>query len=169
MQFLKSPNFENIVTEKKLIVIHWTAGSFTSAIDWFQDIVSKVSAHYLISVTGTIIQMVDEKNVAWHCNPSNSYYLKKDYGIVNEGLNFCSIGIELEGPPSMLNLSKWQDMQISACSDLCKDIAIRNPGILVTDHSTIDAHMEKRDVKRGVGVDSFPWSKLLELSGLNEA
>jgi N-acetylmuramoyl-L-alanine amidase len=169
IQFLQSPNFERRETEKKLIVIHDTVGSFASAIDRFQNPASKVSAHYLISVTGSIVQMVDEKFTAWHCNPSNSRNLKQFLDIVHEGLNWCSIGIELEGRPSDLGLSGWQDVQIKTCAELCREIESRHSGILLTDHSTIDFGLGKIDVKKNTGIDIFPWQTLLTLSGIPDA
>ena len=165
---LKSPNFEERETDKKLVVAHWTAGSFASAIDHFQSPASRVSSHYLISVTGTIVQMVDEKYIAWHCNPSNTRNLKTFLPIIYEGLNYCSIGVELEGPPSFLGLTEWQDVQLQSFAELCRDIATRYR-VLLTDHSTIDNGLGKIDVKLGKGIDIFPWSKLLDLSAIPDA
>ncbi len=169
IEFLQSPNFERRETEKKLIVIHHTAGAFGGVLDHFTNPLSRVSAHYVVSVTGTIVQMVAEKYIAWHCNPSNTRNLKTYIPIVNEGLNYVSIGIELEGPPSWLRLSKWQDIQITACAELCKDIASRWWNVLLTDHSTIDNGLGKIDVKKNTGIDVFPWATLLNLSAIPDA
>jgi N-acetylmuramoyl-L-alanine amidase len=169
IEFLKSPNFEQRETEKKLIVIHHTAGAFAGVLDHFTNPASKVSAHYVVSVSGTVVQMVDEKYIAWHCNPSNSRNLKTFIDIVFEGLNHCSIGIELEGPPSFLGLNKWPDVQIQTCADLCRMIAARHWNILLTDHSTIDNGLGKIDVKKNTGIDLFPWETLVNLSGVPDA
>jgi N-acetylmuramoyl-L-alanine amidase len=169
IQFLQSPNFERRETEKKLIVIHHTAGAFGSVLDHFTNPASRVSAHYVVSVTGSIVQMVAEKYIAWHCNPSNSRNLKTYIPPVNEGLNYCSIGIELEGPPSWLKLSQWPDIQIRALAELCRDIESRWMAILLTDHSTIDNGLGKIDVKKNTGIDIFPWGTLLTLSGIPDA
>jgi N-acetyl-anhydromuramyl-L-alanine amidase AmpD len=68
----------------KYIVIHDTEGSYQSAIDWFQDPASYVSAHYVIrSSDGEVTQMVKNKDVAWH---AGNWYM-----------NMHSIGIEHEG------------------------------------------------------------------------
>lgn len=64
------------------IVIHDTEGSFAGSVSWFQDPTAKVSAHYIVrSIDGYIVQMVDEKNVAWH----------------DKCFNTTTIGIEHEG------------------------------------------------------------------------
>jgi hypothetical protein len=66
------------------LVIHVMQGSYGSAINWFQNPNSNVSAHYLLrSVDGDVTQMVREKDVAWHAG--------------NWNYNTWSVGIEHEG------------------------------------------------------------------------
>lgn len=66
------------------VIIHDTEGSYASAISWFQNPSSGVSAHYVIrSSDGQITQMVREANTAWHAG--------------NWDYNVRSIGIEHEG------------------------------------------------------------------------
>ena len=161
-----------------LIVIHWTAGSSESAVSWFQsDSNLQSSAHYVIDTNGKIVNMVTEENVAWHAGVSSW----KDYPTypadkINfpfagdwNSLNPCSLGIELEGPPSCIQLYGWKDAQIKACAELCNDIFIRRPDIKIIDHSRICS--TKIDVLRGTGKseDVFPWQQLLDLSGVPEA
>lgn len=80
--FIPSPNFvkkENRKIDK--IIIHITQGSFTSAIGWFKMKSSKVSAHFLVSRAGAVVQMVKTKDVAWHARPWNT----RSIGIEHEG------------------------------------------------------------------------------------
>ena len=73
------------------IVIHVTQGSWSSAINWFQNPSSDVSAHYVIrSRDGEIAQCVSDINIAWHAG--------------NWPVNRISIGIEHEG---FMNDPKW--------------------------------------------------------------
>lgn len=66
------------------IIIHVTQGSWSSAINWFQDPRAQVSAHYVIrSHDGKIAQCVSDMNIAWHAG--------------NWPVNVHSIGIEHEG------------------------------------------------------------------------
>ncbi len=175
--FLKSPNFTNVI-DKTLLVIHWTAGPFESCISWFQNEKSRASAHYVVAYNGEIVQMVEEEDVAWHAGVSSW----KNYPTIWQGvewgaLNPCSIGIEAEGPPTFIRSKllglglrvEWQDAQIRALAELCKDIRNRHPNIKIIDHSRICA--AKIDVIEGTGKpeDAFPWAKLLELSGVPEA
>ena len=67
----------------RYIVIHTTEGSADGAASWFQNDKSHVSAHYVISRTGEIVQLVRQRNVAWHAG--------------NWAVNTTSIGIEHEG------------------------------------------------------------------------
>lgn len=62
------------------LILHSMAGSFAGSEAWFKNPKSQVSAHYLVSKTGQLLNMVRPENRAWHC------YL----------LNGTSIGIEHE-------------------------------------------------------------------------
>lgn len=64
------------------VAIHTTQGSYASAISWFQNCSSSVSAHYVIrSSDGQVTQMVREASKAWHVGNSNGYTV----GIEHEG------------------------------------------------------------------------------------
>lgn len=68
----------------KYFVIHDTEGSYNSAINWFQNGNSGVSAHYVIrSSDGAMTQMVRNADTGYHAG--------------NWSYNICSIGIEHEG------------------------------------------------------------------------
>ncbi|ETX29511.1 N-acetylmuramoyl-L-alanine amidase [Roseivivax isoporae LMG 25204] len=70
------------------MVIHYTAmKSAERARDWLCDGASGVSAHYVISETGCLWQLVDEEMRAWHAGAG------RWGGIVD--MNSRSIGIEL--------------------------------------------------------------------------
>lgn len=66
------------------IVVHVTQGSFSSAINWFQNSGANVSAHYTVrSSDGFIGQSVHEKDIGWHAG--NWDYNKTSIGIEHEG------------------------------------------------------------------------------------
>jgi uncharacterized lipoprotein YddW (UPF0748 family) len=65
------------------VVIHVTEGSAQSAINWFLDPRAGVSAHYIVSLGGTVYQMVREKDIAWHAG--NKLYNSLSVGIEHEG------------------------------------------------------------------------------------
>ena len=67
----------------RYIVIHTTEGSADGAAAWFQNDKSHVSSHYVVSRSGEIVQLVRQRNIAWHAG--------------NWAVNTTSIGIEHEG------------------------------------------------------------------------
>jgi N-acetyl-anhydromuramyl-L-alanine amidase AmpD len=146
-----------------LIVVHWVAGSFNSCIRTFADGLREASAHFVISKTGEVVQMVDLKNRAWHAGKSET----KDFG---PHCNNYSFGIELEGPPSFVGSNGWNDEQIKSLVEVCKHIQKEVPTVqFITDHSTISPG-RKIDVKGSTGkkVDIFPWSEFINQVQIKE-
>lgn len=86
-----SSNFVRIIGDRgpiELIVIHYTAShDDESAISWLCDPKSGVSSHFVIRRDGSIVQLVDTENVAFHAGRASWRGRKK--------INFRSIGIEL--------------------------------------------------------------------------
>lgn len=90
MAVIPSPNYFKTCPnrEVKYIVLHATASSTTeSAVRWFKDPASKVSAHYVIGKDGSVVQMVDLEHIAWHAGKSECE------GFTD--INNKSVGIEL--------------------------------------------------------------------------
>ena len=50
----------------RLIVIHVTEGPFWGSISWLQNQKAHASAHFVVSRTGRIVQMVHIGDIAWH-------------------------------------------------------------------------------------------------------
>ena len=69
------------VGDIKVVVVHTVQGSYAGCISWFKNPAAQVSAHYVISKTGAITQMVKEKDIGWHVGSQNGYTL----GIEHEG------------------------------------------------------------------------------------
>ncbi|MFF0447972.1 N-acetylmuramoyl-L-alanine amidase [Streptomyces sp. NPDC004609] len=66
------------------VVIHLTTDVFPIMLAMFKDPTERVSAHYMISATGTrIAQCVRERDVAWHSG--NVWYNHRSIGIEHEG------------------------------------------------------------------------------------
>jgi N-acetylmuramoyl-L-alanine amidase len=70
-----------------LIVDHWMVSTFEGALAHFMNGGAQVSAHFLISQGGRIVQVVRDEDTAYHCG--------------NWMLNQQSIGIEHEGGPNL--------------------------------------------------------------------
>lgn len=94
------------------VTIHYTQGTYSGAIAWFQNCSASVSAHYVIrSVDGQVAQMVPEADKAWHVGVANSY----------------TIGIEHEAYGNIYSYFTMNMYQSSA--NLVKNICSRRPNI----------------------------------------
>jgi N-acetyl-anhydromuramyl-L-alanine amidase AmpD len=76
----------------ELIVVHTTAGTFDGTVDWFSRPESKVSAHYLVGLSGRVAAFVDEADVARHAGR----VLDPLVPLPDGDPNLFSIGIEFE-------------------------------------------------------------------------
>ncbi|MBI5898041.1 MAG: N-acetylmuramoyl-L-alanine amidase [Rhodocyclales bacterium] len=82
-----SPNFDQ--RRPNFVILHQTTNATVDkALATLTDPARKVSAHYLISRDGSLLQLVDESNRAWHAGESR-------WGGMSD-LNSASIGIELD-------------------------------------------------------------------------
>ena len=48
------------------LVIHVAEGSWASTYTWFRNPRAEASAHYVVSSTGRVAQMVPDRDIAWH-------------------------------------------------------------------------------------------------------
>ena len=113
----KSPNFNQRPKGSKInsIIIHYTGmKTFNEALERLCDKNSKVSSHYLIGRDGKIINLVDEKNRAWHAGISQWKGVKD--------INDISIGIELENPGYEFGYIPYPKKQMNALVLLCKEL-----------------------------------------------
>ena len=147
-----SPNYSKKTRLKKdikFVIIHYTG--MQSEIESFKRLMDpqyKVSSHYLINRKGEIIQMVKEKNIAWHAGKSRWKKFKN--------LNNYSIGIELVNKGHQFGYQNFSRQQISSliklCTKLKKKYLIKKENFL--GHSDI-APLRKADPG-----EKFPWKKL---------
>ena len=148
-KFIPSSNYSKKKRKIKFIIIHYTGmQSERASINRLTSKRSNVSAHYLINKKGDIINMVDEKNIAWHAGKS------KWKNFVN--LNEKSIGIELVNKGLQFGYETFSKKQISKLVSLCK-ILIKKYKLKSTDilgHSDI-APLRKKDPG-----EKFPWKIL---------
>jgi len=147
-----SPNFSRNsrkTKDIKLIVIHYTGmQSKIVSVKRLMSKNSKVSCHYLIDRKGEIVQMVQDKKVAWHAGKSKWKNFKN--------LNKNSIGIELVNKGHKFGYQNFSEKQIKSLIKLCKSLkkkyAIEKENFL--GHSDISP---LRKIDPG---EKFPWKKL---------
>lgn len=144
--FAKSPNYRECANRTpQLIVLHSTGGNFDGAVSWLRNPDSGVSAHYVVSRAGRVVQLVQCKDIAWHAGKGKW----KSYNDVNK----ISVGIEMEHFDFK---SDWPDEQIEAVAEVVK-IIMEKYNIPV---ENIVGH---RDIAPGRKVDpdtNFPWHEL---------
>lgn len=80
-----------------MITVHVTEGDAASARSWFANPAAQVSAHYLVTVDGTIDQFVDEDDTAYH--NGRVFEPTAPLVVARPGVNpnAYSIGVEHEG------------------------------------------------------------------------
>ena len=133
----------------KYVILHYTGmQSEIESIKRLKNPKAKVSCHYLVNRRGEVIQMVNDKFVAWHAGRSK---WKK---FIN--LNNYSIGIELVNKGHEFGYQNFNKKQIKSliilCMNLKKKYSIKKENFL--GHSDI-APLRKCDPG-----EKFPWKKL---------
>lgn len=87
-RFERTPNMGEAM-EPRFLVMHYTAGpALESSVRWLRRREARASAHLVIGRDGSVVQLAPFDRIAWHAGVS------RWNGI--EGLNRCSIGIELD-------------------------------------------------------------------------
>ncbi|MBC2670427.1 N-acetylmuramoyl-L-alanine amidase [Novosphingobium piscinae] len=143
---VRSPNRNARQLPVTMIVLHYTGmRTAAEALERLCDPAAEVSAHYLIDEDGTVIQLVDEAERAWHAG--RSYWR----GITD--VNSASVGIELVNPGHEFGYRDFPKAQIDALLPLLGDIRRRHqvPRGNVVGHSDV-APARKQDPG-----ERFPW------------
>lgn len=155
-----SPNYRKSKGKRNItcVIIHATATSgLQSPKEWLCDPASQVSAHYLIDVDGTIYQLVDDNDIAWHAGVSE--WKGQD------NVNNFSIGIELVNANDG-KMEYPEEQRTSLCGLVAEICETHNIGA-----SDVVGHL---DIAPGRKTDpaNFPWDDFrmdlvkLEGSGL---
>ena len=146
----KSPNFDTRHGQAvDMLVLHYTDMLSTDeAVARLCDAEAKVSAHYVVSEKGDVIQLVDEKERAWHAG--EAFWR----GMSN--INARSIGIEMANPGHTNGYVHFPEAQMQSVIALCKEIMVRHeiPARNIVGHSDV-AFLRKMDPG-----ELFNWSRL---------
>ena len=138
-----SPNFDQ--RRPNLVIIHHTSNATSAqALRTLTTPERKVSAHYLIDRDGSIVQLVDERERAWHAGLSW-------WGGVTD-VNSSSIGIELDNTGS----EPFADAQIDALLALLTDIRQRYP----IPTANFIGHADVAPTRKDDPSPLFPWARL---------
>jgi N-acetylmuramoyl-L-alanine amidase len=133
-----------------ILVLHYTGmRSAAEALERMCDASAQVSAHYMVDEDGSILQLVDEDQRAWHAGVS--------VWRQHSDINSRSIGVEIVNPGHEFGYRSFPEAQMVAVTALCQGILQRHPGIRpagVVGHSDIAP-----DRKEDPG-ELFDWPRL---------
>lgn len=144
-ELVRSPNFE--ARRPNFVILHHTSSDVAErALATLTSRERAVSAHYLITRQGALVQLVDERMRAWHAG--ESWWA----GITD--MNSASIGIELDNNGE----EPFAEVQIATLLALMSDLRERYkiPAANVLGHADV-APRRKTDPSH-----FFPWRRLAE-------
>lgn len=144
MPIIPLPYFDDRLENIDTVIIHCVAHDVYDAIESFRQ--HEVSAHYLISESGKIYELVPEKKRAWHAGVS--FWQKRT------SLNHSSIGIELCSPSFGQN--PYPLKQIQSLIRLLKKIKRRYH----IKKNRILGHSDIAPERKADPGKSFPWAYL---------
>lgn len=151
-----SPNFSTGRNGKNIIALvdHITAGSYPGCLSWMQNPASKASAHYLVTKTGRIIQMVKEGDRAW----ANGIVNHPNWSLYDGyNPNNYTLSIEHEGQPGDV----MSEAQYQATLWLHKDLTQKYGISIDSDHIIGHYRIDSVDRANCPG-NGFPWARLFK-------
>ncbi|MDE2579943.1 MAG: N-acetylmuramoyl-L-alanine amidase [Hyphomicrobiales bacterium] len=131
------------------ILLHYTGmPTAQAAVDLLCDPKTEVSAHYVVSEDGAVIQLVPEAMRAWHAG--------KSFWRGETDMNSATIGIEIANAGHDGGLPPFPDAQIRSVIALCKDIIERH----AIAPQRILAHSDIAPARKIDPGEAFPWEQL---------
>lgn len=139
------PHYDERQTSVDMLVLHTTAFNGDKAVECLDKL--KLSVHYILTIEGELIKLVDEGNRAWHVGVGFWRGVEQD-------LNSHAIGIEICSPS--LGQESFSNAQIEKLIHFCSKL-VRKYKIVpqnVVGHSDV-APLRKPDPGM-----AFPWKRL---------
>jgi len=133
-----------------MVVLHYTEMGSDAALGRLCDPAAEVSAHYLISETGHVWQLVPEDRRAWHAGHGQ-------WGAVKD-VNSRSVGIELANPGD----TPFPEPQMRALEAVMRGIMARWP----VPPERVIAHSDMAPMRKRDPGPKFDWRRLA-LQGLS--
>lgn len=156
IKWQKSPNYWNGRHGRKIIAIvdHITAGLMPGCLDWMCNPRSKASAHYLVTKSGEVYQLVAEGDTAFHAGE-----VKKHTWKLHDGTNpnRRTIGIEHE----CVSGGDLTEAQYQATLKLHKELIRKYNIPIARDHIIGHYEIDRVDRLNDPG-KYFPWERLMK-------
>lgn len=151
-----SPNYRVGRKGRSIIAIvnHITAGLMPGTLSWLQNLKAQASAHYLVTKSGTIYQMVKDEDTAWHAGIVNN----PDWPLYDgSNPNYYTLGIEHEALAGDYLTEEQYQATLWLHRQLVQKWGINiNPDHIIG-HYRIDSVNRKNDPGPG-----FPWTRLFK-------
>jgi N-acetylmuramoyl-L-alanine amidase len=157
-----SPNYTGGRRGRKIIAIvnHITAGLMPGTLSWLRNPAAKASAHYLVTKSGVVYQLVKDEDTAWHAGIVN----KPSWPLYDgSNPNYYTLGIEHEtlAGESLTEVQYWATLELHRM--LVKKHGIPSDRNHIIGHYRLDSVNRKNDPGPG-----FPWNRLFnDLARLN--
>ena len=145
-----SPNHEGRKLDGRIdiLLLHYTGMDSTdAALARLRSVEAKVSAHYLITESGSVVQLVPEVRRAFPAGVS-SWERVSD-------VNSRSIGIEIANRGHDFGCPEFTEAQIVAAVALCQDIIVRR-GIRA---DRVLGHSDVAPGRKNDPGEKFPWAR----------
>jgi N-acetylmuramoyl-L-alanine amidase len=146
-----SPNHEErrLGGRIEILLLHYTGMPSTAgALARLRSVEASVSAHYLITEHGAVVQLVPEARRAFHAGTS-SWEGTTD-------INSRSIGIEIANPGHDAGCPDFPEAQIEATIALCRDIMLRR----AIRADRVLGHSDVAPARKNDPGEKFPWKRL---------
>ena len=156
-----SPNFSSRDGRKIIAIVnHVTAGAFPGCLSWLQNPIAQASAHYIVTKTGRIIQLVKEGDKAW----ANGIVNKPNWSLYDgTNPNLYTLSIEHEGQSG----EPLTEAQYQSSLFLHKELTLKYGIPIDTGH--IIGHYRIDSVNRpNCPGSGFPWDRLFKDLGGGE-
>ena len=132
-----------------MILLHYTGmPTADGALSWLCRPESQVSSHYFVHEDGRILQLVPERQRAWHAG--------KSFWAGETDINSQSVGIEIANAGHPGGLPEFTDAQIAAVIELCLDCGKR----WSVAPERVLAHSDVAPIRKVDPGEKFPWGKL---------
>ena len=131
-EFRQSPNYQIGGITPRGVAVHITGGGFDGSLSWLLNPSAQVSAHFLISKAGRVVQLVKLTDRAWAQGITSAGSIWTPVVPVGANPNGYLISIEHEGKPgdadfmNPLQYAASLDVHIYICQQMGWDIVNRD-------------------------------------------
>jgi hypothetical protein len=155
-----SPNFNSRNgSAVDMVIIHTCEGNYSGCWSWLTNPAAGASAHYVVSTTGEVSQLVRESNRAWHI--AASYNCNLNSGVLcgrnGQSSNNFTVGIEHAGFASQ---SSFPAAQIDKSAALSCDISQAHG--IPRDRFHFVAHGQLQPNNRTDPGPNWPWTSYIQ-------